>query len=81
MSYFAWSYFVSNDFLKLKVETEDVGDETRVKVRIPEEGQYALKIYTRDEGETEYKETCNYLLRQQVKAKVQEVNSRIPHTW
>ena len=58
-----------------------MGDETRVKVRIPENGQYALKIYTRDEGEREYKEACNYLLRQQNRVKVQEVLHRSFVTW
>ena len=57
----------------VQIEQEDVGDETRVKVRIPENGQYALKIFTREEGEREYKETCNYLLRQQNRVRVQEV--------
>lgn len=55
-----------------QVEVSKQRDEVYIRVQIPEEGQYALKIYCREAGTQELFETCVYLLKQREKARLPE---------
>lgn len=57
----------------LQVECTQSDGEVNVRVRIPEDGQYALKIFCREAGSNEFDEACIYLIRQREKSRLPEV--------
>ena len=57
----------------LQVECTQSDGELNVQVKIPEEGQYALKVFCRDAGSNEFDEACIYLIRQREKSRLPEV--------
>lgn len=55
-----------------QVKCDKLHDEVLIRVHIPEEGQYALKIYCREAGSKEFHEACVYLLRQRQRSRLPE---------
>lgn len=58
----------------IQVECTQSEGELNVKVTIPEEGQYALKIFCREAGTNEFDEACIYLIRQRERSRLPEVD-------
>ena len=67
---------------KTKLELSDcvkvVNDnrEVAVKVKPPQEGEYALQIFCKDEGTLMYENVCNYLLQRNQVVEVSRFNSK-----
>ncbi|XP_045156683.2 lim and transglutaminase domain protein ltd-1-like isoform X2 [Mercenaria mercenaria] len=55
-----------------QVECATGDNEVQVRVHVPEEGQYALKIYCREAGSKVFHEACVYLIRQREKSRLPE---------
>ncbi|XP_060601555.1 lim and transglutaminase domain protein ltd-1-like [Ruditapes philippinarum] len=55
-----------------QIECTKGDSEVQIRVRIPEMGLYALKIYCREAGSKVFDEACVYLIRQREKARLPE---------
>ncbi|XP_052281041.1 hillarin-like [Dreissena polymorpha] len=55
-----------------QVESIVTEDELCLRTQIPEEGQYALKVFSREAGSKEFHLACVYLLRQRERTRLPE---------
>ncbi|KAL4227510.1 hypothetical protein ACF0H5_012954 [Mactra antiquata] len=68
-----------------QVECTTDDHEANIRVQVPEEGQYGLKIYCREAGSKGYNEACVYLIKQRTKGRLPEkyrdrmIRSRLEH--